>query len=64
MPGKRKKAPRVGKHADEARQKTAGAEGVELHFDAFLLIEKPPSGTELDFSCAAAVLKRPGQAGE
>lgn len=64
MAGEGEETARVGEHADEAREQSGGAQGVELEFHAVLLIEEPPTGTELDFSGAGAVLESAGEGGE
>ena len=48
---------RVGQHADEAREQAAVGQRVHLPFHAFLLVEEPPAGAELDLAGDAC---RPG----
>ena len=54
----------IREHADEAAQQTATGEGIELHFDAVLLVEKPPSASKLDFAGDGSILKIANHGGE
>jgi len=47
--GKAHKTAGVGEHADEPGKQPAGGEGVEVGFNALLLVEEPPPAAELDF---------------
>ena len=57
VPGEAHEAAGICEHSDEAAQQSAAREGVELHFDPVLLIEKPPTAAVLDFSGYGSVLE-------
>ena len=64
MARKGEKAAGIGEHTDEAGKQTCRAECIELEFHAIFLIEEPPTGAELDFAGAAAILECSSHGGE
>ena len=55
---------RIGEHAHKAREEAEIAQGVELPFHAFFLIEEPPPGTKLNLAGDRPVVEVADERGE
>ena len=64
VPGEAHEAAAIGEHADPVGEEPEIAEGIDLPFHAFFLIEEPPTGAELDFARRVAVHEVAAHGGE